>query len=170
MKKKHFWALIIVVALLLVCAMLIPIIQDRSWGDKGDLALTITSDGTNMTLKGKITVTYTLTNVGTTKMRVLEPQSFILVHVKNINNTHVDYRGPLPSRPPDPTDGDLFVLAPGKSRSYTDEVKGHDWAIEVNKTFKIAAGYSSKDVQGTFTLPYWKGELSSNEIIITIVP
>jgi hypothetical protein len=170
MKKKHFWALIIVVALLLVCAMLVPIILDRSWGDKGDLALTITSDRTNMTLKGTIIVTYTLTNVGTTKLRVLEPQNFILTHPKNLNNTSVGYRGPVPSIGPDPSDRNLFVLGPGKSRSYTDELRGHDWALEVNKTYKIVAGYSSKDVRGTFTLPYWKGELSSNEIIFTVVP
>jgi hypothetical protein len=170
MKKKYFWALVIIISLLLVCAMLIPIIQERSWGDKGKLALTITSDRTNMTLKGMIIVTYTLKNVGSTKLRVLEPQSFFLVHVVNLNNTSVEYRGPVPAPPAHPTDKSLFVLDPGRSRSETCEVRGHDWAIELNRTYKIVAGYYSKDVESTITLPYWMGELRSNEIPFTVVP
>ena len=170
MKKRYFWGIIVVIALLLVLAMLLPVIQNYTWGDKGELALTITSDRTNMTMKSRIIVTYTLTNMGKSKLRVLEPQGFILAHVRNLNNTSVDYQGPAPSPPPDPSDGSLFVLGPGKSRSYTDEVTARDWDIEVNRTYKIGAGYSSKNVEGTMTLPYWKGDLGSNEIIFTVVP
>jgi hypothetical protein len=130
----------------------------------------ITSDTTNMTLTGKIIVTYKLTNVGTTKLRVLEPQSFFLVHVVNLNNTSVEYRGPAPAPPAHPTDKSLFVLAPGRSRSEKCEVRGRDWAVELNRTYKIVSGYYAQPVESTIDLPYWSGKVMSNEIPFTVVP
>jgi len=171
MKKRTFWGIVVGIALILVMAMLIPVLQPYTWGGSGELALTITSDRTNLTLKGEISATYTLTNVGKTKMRVLEPQNFFLVSVRNANGTSLEYTGPVPAPPAHgPTDADLFVLEPGKSRSWDDKVMGRDWAFEQNKTYKMVAYYNSKDIEGSMTLPYWKGTLTSNEILFTVLP
>ena len=157
----------VVIVVVLVAAIAYPYFYARSWGAKGKLTLTLVLDKTTMDLNGSINVQYKLTNTGTTDLRVVNPNYGSWVTVLYMNGTHVEWVGPSYAPPTRPTDDSLVTLKPGQSITHTSAISTHDWALEHNTTYKTVSSYYSGDEE-KITLPYWKGTLTSNEIVFNV--
>jgi hypothetical protein len=136
------------------------------WGREGDPELTIALDAETMPLDGSITCIYTITNAGDSDLRVLPPSPFSLALVDS-NNTSVQWVGPVYAPPPPYTNDDLITLKAGESRSWDVIISGSRWDLRANETYKVVARYKSRE-EGRVTLPYWRGELTSNEVRFSV--
>ena len=157
----------VLIVVLLITLIAYPYIQARSWGAKGQLSLTLTSDKTTMGINESINVTYTLTNTGSTDLRVIEPNGGYMFRVYYLNDTSVEWVGPSYAPPADPTDGSLITLKPNRSISLTDRISTWGWDLKQNSSYKAVGTYSSIN-GGLLTLPHWQGELRSNELLFQV--
>jgi hypothetical protein len=164
--KKSTKIVIVIVVLILVFALVVPIYMTYSWGEKGELDLTISLDKDTIDIDGTITVTWTLENVGDTKVRIIPP-SRGHIRITDSNGTRVWDRGPDFEAPPPPTNRDLRVFKPGETITMKRSINDKDWELRSNETYSVYGFYTSVEEESV-TLPFWKGELQSNKETFTI--
>lgn len=140
--------------------------NDQKWGEEGDLSLTISLDKTSMRLDEEISVNVTLRNIGTTKLRVIDFMMLTL-HLKDSNNTKPSWVGPIKDMDM-PDNDDLITLSPGELFFKTRSINTHYWDLKPNKTYTVSAHYYISDYED-ITVPYWKGDLWSNEEIFEVI-
>ena len=164
-------ATMVVVTLLVGYFLIVPYMAERSWGAEGELDLTISSDQTTIDINDSITVTYTLTNIGDTPLRVIADFSFWgpPMSLYDANGDQVDYIGPMyaPEKDFDRGPPDHIVLKAGKSKSYSNTFSQDNWDIQEGQTYKVVGHYSA--YENEISLPNWHGELESNEISFNVV-
>ena len=139
---------------------------EEDWGDDGELQLNLFSDEDEMELYGSINVTYELSNIGDSDLRILYPIG-PNIHIFDSNNNSVQWMGEVMPTPPSPKNGDLKVLRKGESKSFNYIINTEYWDLHHNESYRIFGEYISGE-QDQITLPYWKGELKSNEIYINL--
>jgi hypothetical protein len=161
----------VMVTLVVGYFMIVPYMEARSWGEDGDLELTISSQETSVDINDSISVTYTLTNVGDTPLRVVVDFSMWgpPMSLYDSNGDHVDYIGPMYSIEKDYYSGppDHIVLKPGKSKSYSNSFSRDSWDIQEGQTYRVVGHYSA--YENEISLPNWHGDLESNEIFISVL-
>jgi hypothetical protein len=173
MRKVVKMSIMIPALLLLVVASFIgyQYYSVHSWGANGKLTLRIANGTVNMSLNDTPTIEYVLANVGDTDLRVfwaypgLKGQMYYLA-----NNSSVRWVGPIAKPPPDTyyNNDRLIVLKAHESRSETTTISKRSWDITANETYRFLLHYECTASYPRITLPYWKGELWSNELIVTV--
>ena len=161
----------LIVTVLVGYFMIVPYMEARSWGADGELELTISSEQTAIDINDSISVTYTLTNVGDTPLRVVADFRYWgpPMSLYDSNGEHVDYIGPMYAMEKDYDRGppDHIVLKPGKSRSYSNKFSQDNYDIQEGQTYKVVGHYSA--YENELSLPNWHGDLESNEIFFDVL-
>ncbi len=137
-----------------------------SWGREGELELAISLANDTMPLDGSIKCSYVLANTGDSDLRILRPYLPSLV-LFDSNNTTVRWVGPVAEPPPPDTNDDLVTIRAGESWSVEVVISASWWDLRANETYRVVATYRSRE-ESRVTLPYWEGELSSNEVYFTV--
>jgi hypothetical protein len=136
--------------------------NEDNWGEKGELSLKISLDKNLMTINESIIVTCILINSGDTDLRIIYPFAAPwIIDIYDENNSHVDFLINF-YPPPPPSNNDLHKLKSKENVTFTYRINKYNWDIEENKTYRIIGHYISP-YHKDYTLPYWKGEIWSNE-------
>ncbi len=137
------------------------------WGGNGELDLTITLDAASMPLGGSIGCQYTLTNMGTTSIRILPPRPIVLyIYMVGSGNATVPYTGPV-SEPKRYMNDDLVTLRPDESWRGVRTIDAGDWALVTDETYTVSTFYSIGEELQVW-LPHWQGYIRSNEVQFTV--
>ena len=162
MKKSVVFGSIFVV--LIIFGVIFFDEEQDEWGGEGSLSLSITLSTNSTGTDDPINVTYTLTNNGTTNLRVLFPRWFTptdLITFKDENGSviqcHIDY-----DRPPDPINDDLVKVKPGENVTRIIEISTSDYSFENNSQYSVMGQYKIVD-HATISRSYWIGEIFSND-------
>ena len=178
MKKGSFVSIItaIIIFLLIFYFIIYPYtLGDKSWGEDGELSLEISIDKTELTLNNSLNVTFTLQNIGDSDLRVISHFLFS-IRIYDLTNNTVNYTGEIGIFPILKND-DLEILHSKKSLTSGYRIKYnydpreneyYDWEFDINKAYRVIGHYNSGD-HNEITLPYWKGELRSNELYFTVI-
>lgn len=157
----------IIIIILLASLSYFLYFEPRSWGDEGELSIVLTIDKKVMGLDGQLNITEKITNSGSTKLRIIRP-FMSLVRLYNSNNTTVEWVGRVADPPAPPTNDNLEILKPGENINLIHIVANWKWALEGNQTYRAISQYISSD-HDDITLPYWKGEIWSNEVYFHVI-
>lgn len=162
--------IVIIIILLAVVSYLYQVNRElHSWGEEGLLSVEIELDK-NVTMKfeGAI-VNYKLTNIGDTKLRVLLKWKSLtdLLIIRDENGTYM-YCQVVWEPPPDPKNSDLEILEPGESTGRTLKISEQYYDFNSNSTYSVWGKYMMHDVE-YLTLPYWKGEIYTEEKFLHIL-
>jgi hypothetical protein len=160
MKRTGIIAVVaVIIVILLLAVYFLPDIIEKSWGEEGELEITLTATNSEMTRNGTLEFKYTLKNVGHTKVRIVDDGYGYLVY--NLNGTRVEFIGPLPdTAPPKITDKSLIVLEPGDQKVRSMTLYGEGWDIQKDTSYDITGCYWTNDYDEV-TLPYWKEDIES---------
>ena len=141
--------------------------EPRSWGDDGDLVISISTDKTEINITDTINVTFTFHNDGDSDLRIVPPMYHTkYIQIYDSNNTLVKYIGPLVARPLLNND-DLETLKSNDVKSYSWSISNSIFDIRSNETYRMV-GHYPKQSKEDITLPFWTQELFSREIIIQV--
>ncbi len=166
----------IIISLFLVLIMVLSFYfyyyEPRTWGDDGELTLSLTADRTSMNITGSINFTLTFHNTGDTDLRILPPTvwSRMQYHVQlyDSNGTRVEDHCDHMDRPL-MDNSDLITLRSGAHRSYVWEVNQDKYDLKINETYSVLGQYHVKDEED-ITLPFWQDEIVTNEIHFQVDP
>lgn len=150
--------MLVVVILTITLSTYILQVRPMTWGDEGELALTITLGAREMPLNGSIPCVLALTNVGDTDLRVLAPWSIWLV-IRGPDGQAVQYKGPAVDRGPY-MDKDLVTLRAGKTLREEQTISMDSWSLEAGLNYTVHARYHAGP-ESEVRLPYWQGEVLS---------
>ena len=148
---------------LMTCALLV---RPLTWGENGELDLTIALDAPSMPPNGSIGCRYTLTNVGDTDLRILPPWDLVLSIIGPDNRT-LQYTGAVPMLRPY-EDDDLVTLRPGQSWHMDLTISASNWDLRANETYGVRAVYEMGE-QSSVRLPYWQGEVWSDTVPFSVM-
>jgi len=164
---------------ILCCLLLISayiLWQPYTWGDNSALSITIKGDKPALIHDGIIrmhendtlNLIINLTNTGDHDLRILTWGINICVFY--LNDTVVDWIGPVYAPPPPPKNSDLYVLKAGDSIIKTGgiSVSFQCWDLKINQTYKVV-GLFNAPKEDSITLPYWTGAIKSDDIIFMII-
>jgi len=138
--------------------------NESDWGENGDLSITLTIEKEMMTIDETNNLTETIKNIGGSKLRIVIP-FMSKIKMFDSNNMSVNWTGPEDDPPASPTNKNLEVLESGEMIEYIRQINLRNWDLKRNNTYRIVSHYFVGDYQD-ITLPYWKGELRSNEIVL----
>ena len=144
--------------------------EDQSWGEKGELSLSIQLSEDTVGLNDTFHVDYEIRNVGNTSVRVLFPWWFVppnLIIIRDDNGTIINCEVEW-EPPPDPTDEDLVTLDPGVKISREIEITKDLFGFKANVTYGIRGKYVIRDYS-TIKKPYWKGEIYSDLKYLSVI-
>jgi hypothetical protein len=142
-----------------------------SWGADGELSLLIDGDTINMTLNDTPNMTYRLTNIGNTDLRVFWGYPCIRSQLNYFtNNTTVKWVGPVAAPPPASyfNNDRLIVIKAHESIVDTAQISLTLWDIKNNETYGFFIHYRCVSSYPLITHPYWKGELWSNQVKVNV--
>lgn len=144
--------------------------EPRTWGEEGNLEIEITLDKATISENESFNSTITLTNNGTSMVRVLPTKLFStrkLLIVTDANGTIM--KGTLPyAMMPELENSDLLVLEPGEYTKQTREISWISYELMAGHTYTIQGEYDPQDY-GSIDLPYWKGTILSNNVTVTVM-
>ena len=159
MKKKTKIIISVVIIVILVITSYIFIIEPMTWGE-GDLSISIELDKEEYEINDTIHIKFTYKNVGNTNLRILH---WVGPGITIYNSNQSIVRCLLPEKKSaSPTNDDLIVIRVGESKTYDYRIDKYSWDLKENDTYKIVANYKRVEYE-TISLPYWKGEITSNE-------
>lgn len=161
---------IVVVVILLIYFLFIPYYLEQSWGAEGELELTLTADSTTMDMDGTLNLSYTLRNVGDTDLRILHPSMsicFAPIGVYNSTGRSIEDVMCPDCMPPVMKDEDLHLLKAGEMVSFRYVISNGSFLLVRGETFHAHARYYEGHHE-RITLPYWKGELESENVYFTV--
>jgi hypothetical protein len=168
MKKKLIIIITIILAIIILSSIVIYAAL-FSWGEEGDLILTISIDKKEFQINDTVLITVSLDNIGDTKMRVLNIDSYFKPIITDKNGTIIWMftieefdRGPL-------NNADLRILNSGSSISKDYYIDIHPDFFDEGSNYNLYAEYfADLSDDGRIFLPYWKGSLESNVINFTV--
>ena len=140
--------------------------DENSWGEEGELTIPLSIDKTSMEINSSINITEKIRNNGSSKIRVVIPLSSQL-KLYDSNNNSVNWIGPNEKPPEPPTNDDLKILKPEENLSYIHIITNDLWELKQNETFRCIVHYYMSEQSGV-TLPFWKGEIWSNEVFFKV--
>ena len=171
MKKGSFISIIItsiIIFLLIFYFVIYPYTWgDKSWGEDGELSITLSTNENTMDINDSLNITQTMKNNGSSKIRVITP-FMSQIKLYDSNNSLVEWVGPWVDPPGPPTNDNLKVLKPGESFSFIHIITTELWDLIQNETYRCIVHYYMGK-QSMVTLPYWKGEIWSNGVYFNVV-
>ena len=133
------------------------------------MSLYVQLENEEFRINGSCELNYTLTNSGNSVLRVFFPFWYVPSNMIIIyNDQHDIIRTRMEwEPPPEPNGDDLVTLKPGESVSRSIMLSNELYFFETNTTYNIMGKYIVMEME-SIHLPYWRGELFSDIIQVTI--